>query len=331
MNEMATITLGHGGGGQLTGELISNVFHKHLRNLYLMSGDDAAILPPTPSIMAFSTDGFIVKPWRFPGGDIGKLSICGTVNDLACMGARPKFMSVACIIEEGFAIADLEAITRSMAETAQSAGVMVVTGDTKVVDRGQADGIYITTTGIGERILGAIPSGRSAREGDVVIVTGDIGRHGAAILVARGDFGLSAEISSDCAPLWSEAEAIFRASRQVHVVRDATRGGVGTVLHEIATQSNVGVELDAPAIPVSEPVRGVCELLGLEPLYLACEGRLVVILPESDAHSVLSVLSDAVVIGRVVRDHPQRVVLNTALGTQTLLPPPTGELLPRIC
>lgn len=338
----ACITLAHGAGGRQTAALIARVFARHFQNPDF-TADDAAILPVgsfAAGRAAFTTDGFIVSPWQFPGGNIGKLSICGTVNDLACMGAVPRYLSCAFQIEEGFPLQDLEAIAAAMAKTAKTAGVRIVAGDTKVAGRGQVDKVFITTTGIGECMEGAHPSGSRAEAGDAIIVTGDIGRHGAAILVARRDFAIDAAITSDCAPLAAAVKAMFDAvpdRAAIHTIRDATRGGVGTVLHEIAAESQVGIELNTSAIPVAPEVRGVCGLLGLEPLYLACEGRLVIFAPQAIAPTLVEVLRtlpdsrQAAVIGRVTPDFSGRVVLNTEIGTRTLLPEPSGELLPRIC
>ena len=256
------------------------------------------------------------------------------------MGAVPRYLSCAFQIEEGFPLQDLEAIAAAMAKTAREAGVRIVAGDTKVAGRGQVDKVFITTTGIGECMKGAHPSGSRAEAGDAIIVTGDVGRHGAAILVARRDFAIDAAITSDCAPLADAVKAMFDAvpdRAAIHAIRDATRGGVGTVLHEIAAESHVGIELSAAAIPVAPEVRGVCGLLGLEPLYLACEGRLVIFAPQDIAPTLVEVLRtlpdsrQAAVIGRVTPDFSGRVVLNTEIGTKTLLPEPSGELLPRIC
>ena len=334
MNDMVTKAMG--AGGKQTSELIERVFAKRFINP-LLTSDDAAVLPPLQGTIAMTTDGFIVSPAFFPGGDIGKLSICGTVNDLACMGARPRYLSCAFVIEEGFPLEKLEKIADSMAETAKRAGVTIVSGDTKVAGKGQVDGVFITTTGVGEIPPGRTASGAKARPGDVIIVTGDVGRHGCAILLARDDFGIDAEVISDCAPLRDAAEVIFAAAEEIHVVRDATRGGVGTVLYEIAAQSGTGIEIDAAAVPVDPAVEGVCRMLGLEPLYLACEGRFVVIAPQKYEEDLLQALhrcpgsGGAAVIGRVTEGRPGWVVMNTELGTQTLLPQPGGELLPRIC
>ena len=333
---MTTITLAHGAGGIQTADLISSLFKRHFANPDF-TPDDAAVLTPPQGKMAFTTDGFIVSPFEFPGGNIGKLSICGTVNDLACMGAKPLYLTSAFVIEEGFSLQKLDEICASMAETARKAGVKIVAGDTKVAGKGQVDNLFITTTGVGELLPGVRTSGTLAAPGDAVIVTRDIGRHGCTILLARNEFGIDADVTSDCAPLWHSVEAMFNTSKEIHVIRDATRGGTGTVLFEIAHESNVGVNLDATKIPVAPAVKGVCRMLGLEPLYLACEGTLVVIAPAAAAEMLLKTLhsfpehKDAAIIGSITADHPGKVVLNTELGTQSLLPPPTGELLPRIC
>ena len=330
------ITLAHGAGGRQTNELIQHIFAKHFQNT-LLTADDAAVLPPAAGRLAMSTDGFIVSPAFFPGGNIGKLSICGTVNDLACMGAKPKYLSCAFVIEEGYPLDKLEEIAAAMEETARRAGVCIVSGDTKVAGRGQADGVFITTTGIGEIREGAELSGAYAKPGDRILVTGDIGRHGCTILLAREDFGFENDITSDCAPLNHVVEQLLDETTDIHTIRDATRGGVGTVLYEIAGQSHVGVSLNNEDIPVDPEVQSVCSMLGLEPLYLACEGRLVIIAPEAAAETLLRKLktipetADSAIIGTITTDHPGQVVRNTSIGTQTLLPQPGEELLPRIC
>ena len=331
-----TLTLAHGAGGKQTSALIDQVFKKYFANP-LLTSDDAAVLELEKGKIAFTTDGFIVSPAEFPGGNIGKLSICGTVNDLACMGARPLYLSCAFVIEEGFPMEKLEIIASSMKETADEAGIRIVAGDTKVAGKGQVDGLFITTTGIGRIKEDVNLSGFDAQPGDAVIVSGDIGRHGCTILLEREDFGIDAELTSDCAPLWSAVEDILSVTNDVHVIRDATRGGVGTVLYEIAGQSKVGIRLDAAAIPVQDQVRGVCGMLGLEPLYLACEGRLVIIAPSEHAEAIVEKLRqgtytrDAAIIGTVTEDMPGRVIMTTEIGEETLLPEPRGELLPRIC
>lgn len=331
-----TVTLAHGAGGKQTSELIEQVFHAHFANPEF-TGDDAAVLPMPAGRLAMSTDGFIVSPWEFAGGNIGKLSICGTVNDLACMGAVPQYLTCAFVIEEGFPLADLEKIAAAMERTAKESGVKIVAGDTKVAGKGQCDGVFITTTGIGVIPENVKTSGTLAKPGDAVLVSGDIGRHGCAILLARSEFGIEADVTSDCAPLCGMVGAMLQATNNIHVIRDATRGGVGTVLYEITEQSKVGIKLNASAIPVDERVKGVCGMLGLEPLYLACEGRLVIIAPQSEAETLLSVMRShpygkgAAIIGTVTAEHVGRVVMETEIGTQTILPQPKGELLPRIC
>lgn len=331
-----TVTLAHGAGGKQTAELIDTVFKEHFANPDLTS-DDAAVLSVEAGRLAFTTDGFIVSPSEFPGGNIGKLSICGTVNDLSCMGAKPLYLSCAFVIEEGFPMEKLEQIAASMEKTAKEAGVKIVAGDTKVAGKGQVDGVFITTTGIGKILEDVETSGKKAKPGDAVIVSGDIGRHGCTILLEREDFGIEADVTSDCAPLWSTVEEMFSVTKDIHVIRDATRGGVGTVLYEIAGQSQVGIRLDSSAIPVQENVKGVCGMLGLEPLYLACEGRLVIFAPKEEAPAIVKKLrqgkysKEAAIIGEVTEEMPGRVVMTTEIGAETLLPAPRGELLPRIC
>ena len=320
-----TVTMAHGAGGRQTSELIDRIFAAHFANPDL-TADDAAVLTPPAGKMAVSTDGFIVSPAFFPGGNIGKLSICGTVNDLACMGAKPLYLTCAFVIEEA-----------AMEKTASEAGVHIVSGDTKVAGKGQVDGVFITTTGMGQIEEGVRVGGTLAQPGDAIIVTGDVGRHGCTILLAREDFGIEADVTSDCAPLWNTVEAVMNTTHNLHVIRDATRGGVGTVLYEIAGQSNVGIRLDAAAVPVAPEVKGVCGMLGLEPLYLACEGRMVIMAPKSEAEKIVETLrqcpysKDAAIIGEVTADQPGKVVMTTEIGTQALLPQPGGELLPRIC
>lgn len=330
------VTLAMGAGGKQTARLIEEVFAAAFDSP-LLTADDAAVLEAPRGRMAMSTDGFIVSPSFFAGGNIGKLSICGTVNDLACMGARPLYLTCGFVIEEGYPLDQLREIAHAMAKTAAEVGVALVAGDTKVAGKGQVDGVFITTTGVGEVVEGAAPAGAQARPGDAIIVTGDIGRHGCTILLERDDFGIEADVTSDCAPLWQSVSAMLDVTRDIHVIRDATRGGVGTVLYEIANQSNVGVRVDAASIPVDPAVGGVCRMLGLEPLYLACEGRLVVIAPKEHADELVCALRScpysggATVIGEVTDERPGWVVMRTEIGAETLLPQPGGELLPRIC
>jgi len=331
-----TVTLAHGAGGRQTAELIDQVFKAHFSNPDF-TADDAAVLNIDSKRLAFTTDGFIVSPPDFPGGNIGKLSICGTVNDLSCMGAKPLYLSCAFVIEEGFPMDKLEEYAAAMEKTAKEAGVRIVAGDTKVAGKGQVDHLFITTTGIGELMEDAHTSGTAAKPGDAVIVTGDVGRHGCTILLARNDFAIDADVTSDCAPLWGTVKSMFDTTNDIHVIRDATRGGVGTVLYEIAEQSHVGIRLNAPDIPVAPEVSGVCGMLGLEPLYLACEGRLVVFAPKEIAPQIVETLrkgkysANAAIIGEVTDDMPGHVIMRTEIGSETMLPPPGGELLPRIC
>ena len=335
MNEN-TVTLAHGAGGKQTSELIEKVFKAHFANPEF-TADDAAVLNMEEGRLAFTTDGFIVSPFEFPGGNIGKLSICGTVNDLSCMGAKPLYMTCAFVIEEGFPLDKLEEIAAAMEKTAAEVGVKIVAGDTKVAGKGQVDKVFITTTGIGKIMDKAHTSGTYAKPGDAIIVTGDVGRHGCTILLARDEYGIEAEVDSDCAPLWGTVESIYSVTDDIHVIRDATRGGVGTVLYEIASQSNVGIKLETAKIPVDDGVKGVCGMLGLEPLYLACEGRLVIFAPQDKAEKIVEVLrqgkysKNAAIIGTVTEENKGRVVMETEIGSQTLLPQPGGELLPRIC
>lgn len=334
MNE--TITLAHGSGGRQTNELIGSLFKKYFDN-DLLTADDAAVLPRPEGRLAMSTDGFIVSPAEFPGGNIGKLSICGTVNDIACMGATPLYLTCGFVIEEGFEVARLERIVEAMANTCKEVGVKIVAGDTKVAGKGQVDGVFITTTGVGVLPDDMNTGGACARPGDVILVTGDVGRHGCTILLERNEFKIKADVTSDCAPLTTAVEAVKGVTHDLHVVRDATRGGVGTVLYEIADQAGVGIELTDTAVPVDDTVRGVCDMLGLNPLYLACEGRLVIVAPAEYKAKLLAALKetpygkDAAVIGEVTDTNPGKVIMKTSIGTKTILPLPGGELLPRIC
>ncbi|MDD5823309.1 MAG: hydrogenase expression/formation protein HypE [Firmicutes bacterium] len=331
-----TVKLAHGAGGKQTSELIEKVFKAHFANPEF-TADDAAVLDVGSGKIAMTTDGFIVSPFEFPGGNIGKLSICGTVNDLACMGAKPLYMTCGFVIEEGFPLEKLEMIAEAMEKTAAEVGVRIVAGDTKVAGKGQVDNVFITTTGIGALTEGVKTSGAFAKPGDKIIVTGDVGRHGCTILLEREDLGIEADIKSDCAPLWNTVKSMLDASSDIHVIRDATRGGVGTVLYEIAAESNVGVRLESTSIPVDPAVAGVCGMLGLDPLYLANEGTMVVIAPAAEADAILEALhndkygKNAAVIGEITDVMPGSVVVRTEIGTETLLPQPGGELLPRIC
>ena len=331
------ILLEHGGGGLLSHELIARVFVPRFQNPYLERLEDSAVLTIGDNKFCFTTDSYVVSPTFFPGGNIGSLAVCGTVNDLAVCGGKPLFLSCGVILEEGFPMKSLEIILDTMAEKAAEAGVQIVTGDTKVVARGAADGIFINTSGIGlVEYLGPL-SVKSIRPGDAVIVNGTLGDHGAAIIQARENLSLTSDILSDTAPLHGLIADILATSSNIHCMRDATRGGLGAILAEIAKSANVRINIDEESIPVQESVRGVCEILGFDPLFLANEGKLMVFCPEQDAQAVLRAMQNhqygqkAAVIGRVSSSASGRVVLNTAIGGERVVDMPTGELVPRIC
>lgn len=328
------VTLDHGSGGLRTSELIEQVLLPAYGNTVLNELGDGAVLPDLGGQPVFSTDSFVVTPWRFPGGDIGKLAVCGTVNDICMAGGEPKYLSLALILEEGFAMDDLRAIVASAAETARQCGVRIVTGDTKVVARGQADGIYINTAGIGR--LRAPGLGKSAiRPGDAVLVSGSVGCHGAAVMMARGDIPCEGTLLSDCRPLHELSAAALNAGG-VRILRDPTRGGVATTLNEFVEGGPLCIELDEDAIPVEPSVAAACDLLGLDPLYAACEGRMLAVVAPGHAEAVLQALralpggEGAVQIGRVTETRPGQVVLNAAFGSR-ILGKLTGAQLPRIC
>lgn len=328
------ITLDHGSGGLRTSELIEQVLLPAYGNAALNELGDGAVLADLGGRPVFSTDSFVVTPWKFPGGDIGKLAVCGTVNDVCMAGGRPKYLSLALILEEGFAMDDLRAIVASAAETAKACGVQIVTGDTKVVERGHVDGIYINTAGIG--VLRAEGLGRAAiRPGDAVIVSGSVGCHGAAVMMARGDIPCEGTLLSDCRPL-HELSAAALAAGGVRILRDPTRGGVATTLNEFVEEGSLCIELDEDAIPVDPAVTAACDLLGLDPLYSACEGRMLAIVEPGHVDAVLNALhalpggEGAVQIGRVTTSRPGQVVLNAAFGSR-ILGKLTGAQLPRIC
>lgn len=333
---MKRVLLSHGGGGEDTWRLIKEVFLKHLSNEYLNKLEDAALLE-VGSKIAFTTDSFTVNPIFFKGGNIGKLAVAGTVNDLSVMGAKPIYMSLGFIIEEGFPYEELESIVISVKEEAQKSGVLVVTGDTKVVPRGNVDGLFISASGIGKVLYEGISCG-NVKVGDVIIVSGGIGEHGACILAQREGIQMDVELESDCRSLWDLIEKIIKSGVEIHAMRDPTRGGLSAVLYEWAISSRVSFLIDEENIPIKEPVVGLCELLGLEPYHLACEGRVVIALPEKDAEKVLNVIrnhpdgEDARIIGKAIPvEGSPKVILRTFYGTHRVLDPPAGELLPRIC
>jgi hydrogenase expression/formation protein HypE len=331
------ILLAHGAGGKLSHDLLKELFLPFLENEILCALDDSAVIPTESSRLAFTTDSYVVKPLFFPGGDIGRLSICGTVNDLAMAGARPLGISASFILEEGFSIGKLERVIFSIKEASMEAGVMVVAGDTKVVEHGAAEGLFITTSGVGIVPEGVDIRGSNAMPGDLVIVNGPIGDHEIGVLLARGEFSLKGEIKSDCAPLSGLVQAMLDTSSDIHVLRDPTRGGIATVLWEIANASKVGVIVEEERIKVRKEVRGVCDLLGFDPYYLANEGKLVAFVPEGEAKRVLDAMKadalgrESVIIGRVVDENPGKVLLKTRIGGHRLLEPLSGEQLPRIC
>jgi hydrogenase expression/formation protein HypE len=331
------IVMGHGSGGRLSARLIEETIVPALRNEKLEALEDQAQLTFGTERLAFTTDSFVVSPLFFPGGDIGELAVNGTINDLAVGGAVPRFLSLALILEEGFALEDLRRVLGSIARAAARAEVTIVTGDTKVVGRGHADKLFVNTAGIGVVRPGVSLSSSNVRPGDAVLVSGTIGDHGVAILSTRDGLSFDGAIASDTAPLHGLVGAVLDASPGVHAMRDPTRGGLAASLVEIATRRKLGVEIDERAVPVREGVRGACEILGLDPLLVANEGKVVAFVPEEDAARALEAMRahplgrDAAHIGRVTSDHPGRVVLRTAVGGHRILELPFAEPLPRIC
>ena len=331
---MKTITLAHGNGGAENQELISKVFYRAFKNDILTKSEDAAVIEN--GTLAFTTDSFTVSPIFFNGADIGKLAICGTCNDLAMMGAKPKYLTCSVIIEEGFEIKDLEKIVKSMKDELEVNGAIIVSGDTKVVPKGAVDKIFINTTGIGEILYKGISS-NNVSENDLILVSRDIGAHGATIFASREGMDMDTSLKSDCASLFPQVKALIDANIKITALRDATRGGVSAVLNEWAKQSNVCIEIEEEKIPVCDEVKGICEMLGFEALSLANEGTFVLAIAQEDAQKAIEVLhtfenaKNATIIGRVTQQYEKRVVLNSAWGTKRFLELPTGELLPRIC
>lgn len=336
-NDYPRIVMGHGGGGRLTHELLEQVFLPALGNKVLREREDAAVLHVQHSRLAFSTDAYVVRPLFFPGGCIGDLAIHGTVNDLAMQGAMPTALSAAFILEEGLPIETLQRIVHAMAQASQQIGVPVVTGDTKVVERGHGDGCFITTTGIGLVRDEIQMAARHARDGDAILINGTIGDHGMAILSHREGMEFASPIVSDTAPLHGLVSAMLDAVPRIRCLRDPTRGGITTTLHEIATAARVGIEIDEGLLPIQPAVQNACELLGLDPLSVANEGKLIAIVPQEYADRVLHAMRDhplgqrATRIGKIVTDNACRVVMRTPFGTKRLIPMPIGEQLPRIC
>lgn len=334
-----TVVIGHGSGGSMTHDLIRNIFQSRINNAILAEANDAARLPITESggQFAVSTDTHVVSPLFFPGGDIGRLAVAGTVNDVAMLGAQPSYLTAGFILEEGFPMEDLVRIIDSMGTTCEEAGVQIVAGDTKVVEKGKADGVYINTSGFGLIPLGRQIGGQYAQPGDAVLISGTLGEHSIAVLQARGELGFDSGIQSDVAPLNHMIAGLLEAVPEVHVLRDPTRGGLGTSLNEIACQSRVSIHLDETTIPVLPEVQIACEMLGFDPLYLANEGKVIVILPEAHAEKALAILrktsygSLATRIGTVTQNNPGQVLLHTAFGTTRMVTMLSGAILPRIC
>ncbi len=338
LQHSAQIVLGHGSGGKMTQDLIERNFYPPFENPTLLRGNDSAVVTaPEGGRLAITTDNHIVAPLFFPGGDIGRLAICGAVNDLAMVGARPLWLTAAFILEEGLPLEVLERVVKSMRLAAEEAGVIIVAGDTKVAERGKADGLFINTSGVGwlpeEREVG----GAQARPGDGVLLSGSIGDHGIAVLAARGELEFEAQVESDLAPLNGLVEAMFEVCPEIHVLRDPTRGGLATTLNEIARQSGVGIRLEEQKIPVNHAVNAACEMLGFDPLYVANEGKLIAMIPGEAVEAVLETMrkhpygKDACRIGEVVSEPAGRVLMQTAIGGTRIVETLSGEMLPRIC
>lgn len=334
----AQIVLGHGSGGKMSQDLIAGTFLPPFDNEALRAGNDAGVvLTAGGERLAISTDSHVVWPLFFPGGDIGRLAVCGTVNDVAMMGATPRYLTAGFILEEGLAQRTLSRVVASMQAAAQEAGIAIVAGDTKVVERGKADGLYINTAGVGVLPAGREIGGGRARPGDVVILSGPIGDHGIAVLAARGELGFEVDLASDVAPLNHLVAAMLAAGNGVHVLRDPTRGGVAAALNEIARQSSVGIVLEEETIPVRPAVAAACEMLGFDPLYVANEGKLLAVVRREEAEQILEAMrstrygDQATIIGEVVEEPAGRLLLRTAIGSRRIVDMPAGELLPRIC
>ncbi|MEW2480661.1 hydrogenase expression/formation protein HypE [Mycobacterium sp. NPDC049093] len=332
------VTLAHGAGGKSSAALVDAVFVEAFRNPELEQLGDAAVLrTPSGDTLAFSTDSYVVAPHRFPGGSIGHVAVHGTINDLAVSGAHPQWLSAGFVIEEGFPIAELREIVADMSEAAARAGVQIVTGDTKVVGKGAADGMYICTAGVGVVPAGRHLSRESVRAGDRVLLSGTIGDHGMAVMLARGDLAIDADIASDTAPLHELVEILLAAAPSTRWMRDATRGGVGTVCNELAKDSPFAVILDEDRIPIEPQVAGACDLLGIDPLYVANEGKFLAIVPADEADAAVTALhahaqgARATVVGEIVAEPPGIVALRTAFGGSRIVDMLVGDPLPRIC
>lgn len=333
------ILLGHGSGGILSHELIEKVFIKHFHNSTLDSQTDSALITTNAKNLAFTTDSYVVDPIFFPGGNIGKLAVCGTVNDLAVTGADPVYLSASFIIEEGLSLEVLEQIVITMAGEAKKAGIQIVTGDTKVVNKGKSDKIFITTSGIG--VLPDehkdIALGNKIQDGDLILLNGYIGDHGIAVMGAREELQFSTDVQSDCVSLNHIIKKVLEGGVNIKFMRDATRGGIATVLSEIAVKQNIGIEINEEYIPVRESVKGLCEIFGFDPLYVANEGKVVMVIAKEDSEKALQIMKnhetgkDSTLIGEITMDHPGKVVMNTTIGGKRLVDMLAGEQLPRIC
>ncbi|MBZ5524466.1 MAG: hydrogenase expression/formation protein HypE [Acidobacteriia bacterium] len=338
LRDYPNIVIGHGGGGKLSAELVEHLFLPAFRNDTLAGLGDASVISPAPGRLAFSTDSFVVRPLFFPGGSIGDLAVNGTVNDLAVTGAQPMYLSASFILEEGFPIADLAGITGHMAAAAARAGIQIVTGDTKVVEKGHGDGCYINTAGIGTLIEGVEVGPTLVRPGDSILVSGMIGDHGMAIMSVREGLEFETVIQSDCAALNGLIAAVLEAGgTAVHAMRDPTRGGLASTLNEIAQASSTGMVIEETLLPVRQEVQAACDLLGMDPLYVANEGKVVVFAAQSAAEKILEAMrrhplgADAAIIGSVTDQHPRMLVARTAIGANRVVPMQIGEQLPRIC
>jgi hydrogenase expression/formation protein HypE len=337
LTDTTRVLLGHGSGGRLTSKLVEEMIAPAFRNALLDPLDDAAVIPVAAGRLAFTTDSYVVTPIFFPGGDIGELAVNGTVNDLAASGARPLALSLAFILEEGLPLADLERVVASVSRAAKAAGVPVATGDTKVVGRGCADRVFVNTSGVGLVPAGVDVSSARVRPGDAILVSGPVGDHGVAILSRREGLELGGDIASDTAPLYGLVQAVLSACPSVHAMRDPTRGGLASTLVEIATRRGLGIDVDESKVPVRDAVRGACEILGLDPLLVANEGKMVVFVPEAEADAALAAMRahpqgrEAARIGRVTEEHRRVVWLRTPVGGTRILDLPFAELLPRIC
>lgn len=338
-NQFDTILLGHGSGGKLSHDLIIELFAKHFDNEILRQQTDSAILETGNSHLAFTTDSYVVDPIFFPGGDIGKLAVAGTVNDLAVSGAVPKYLSAGFIIEEGLAFNDLERIVITMAEEAKKAGIKIVTGDTKVVDKGKCDKVFINTSGIGilEKKNIHISIGNKIKAGDKIIINGSIGDHGMAVMAARNELNITADITSDCACLNQLISSAMAVSNQIKFMRDATRGGLGTVIAELARGKEFGIQIQEEKLCVNEGVGGMCELLGFDPIHVANEGKVVMVVASDDTERVLDAIKkhetgkNATIIGEITNNHIGKAWLETQVGGKRIIEMLSGQQLPRIC